>query len=138
MLTTLRPYTKVVTVTADTATVIDLKDSAGSSLDCNYITVDASGAGGAAADFFVYLSSIPGLTNPATTNTAESIGTTSGFCGVMGVAPGVKPVELFLDNQDRVNKITVFCKASNLDVVVTYGNIHVANALRFNDTPKGS
>ena len=137
MLTTLRPYTKVVTVTADTNVVIDLKDSAGSSLDCNYITVDASGAGGAAADFFVYLSSVPGLTNPLTpTGTVNP--DVSGFCGIMGVAPGVKPVELFLDNQDRVNKITVFCKTSNLDVVVTYGNIHVANALRFNDTPKGS
>lgn len=137
MLTTLRPYTKVVTVTADTNVVIDLKDSANNSLDCNYITVDASGAGGAAADFFVYLSSVPGLTTPLTPS-APDTADASGFCGIMGVAPGVKPVELFLDNQDRVNKITVFCKTSNLDVVVTYGNIHVANALRFNDTPKGS
>ena len=136
MLTTLRPYTKVVSVTAGTKTVIDLKDSAGNSLDCNYITVDASGAGGAAADFFVYLSSIPGLTNPTTPTTSVDA-TGSGFCGIMGVAPGVKPVELFLDNQDKVNKITVYCE-SPLDVVVTYGNIHVANALRFNDTPKGS
>ena len=137
MLTTLRPYTKVVSVTAATNTVIDLKDSAGSSLDCNYITVDASGAGGAAADFFVYLSSIPGLTTPTTPNTADAADA-SGFCRIMDVAPGVKPVELFLDNQDKVNKITVRCESSNLDVVVTYGNIHVANALRFNDTPKGS
>jgi len=137
MLTTLRPYTKVVSVTAATNTVIDLKDSAGSSLDCNYITVDASGAGGAASDFFVYLSSVPGLTTPTTPNTPV-LATASGFCGIMGVAPGVKPVELFLDNQDKVNKITVRCESSNLDVVVTYGNIHVANALRFNDTPKGS
>jgi len=136
MLTTLRPYTKVVSVTQGTHAVIDLKDSAGNSLDCNYITVDASGAGGAAADFFVYLSSVPGLTTPATPTTPV-LATVSGFCGIMGVAPGVKPVELFLDYEDKVNKITVYCESS-LDVVVTYGNIHVANALRFNDMTKGS
>lgn len=136
MLTTLRPYTKVVEVTADTNVVIDLKDSAGSSLDCNYITVDASG-GNTTNDFFVYLSSIPGLTNPETPNTPVNA-TTSGFCGIMGTAPGIRPVELFLDNQDRVNKITIYCQTATINAVVTYGNIHVANALRFNDTPKGS
>ena len=136
MITTLRPYTKVVSVTAATNTVIDLKDSAGNSLDCNYITVDASG-GNSTQDFFVYLSSIPGLTTPETPN-ALAAPDASGFCGIMGTAPGIRPVELFLDNQDRVNKITIYCQTATISAVVTYGNIHVANALRFNDTPKGS
>lgn len=135
MLTTLRPYTKVVEVGASTNVVINLKDSAGSALPSNYISVDASG-GSTNDEFIVYLSSIPGLTTPLTPN-APVAADASGFCGIMGIAPGVKPVELFLDDQDRVSEITVYCDSA-ITAVVTYGNIHVGNPLRFNNRSKGS
>lgn len=138
MNTTLRPYTKYITVGATETSSIQFKDTAGSSLPCNYIRVTTSGTAAATDDndFTVYLSSINGLTNP---DTPIGVGTLdgSGFCGVHGQGDGINPVEIFLDDQDRVSSIQIYSLVEKT-FAITYGNIRVSNSLRLNDRSKGS
>ena len=138
--TTLRPYTKVVTVTTGQTLPIELRDTSDTLLECNYIRVNTSGttilAGNDAVDFTVYLSGVEGLT---TTNTPAGTGTAdgSGFCGIVGQGDGINPVEIFLDDQDRVSEIQIYSPL-NRNYSITYGNIRFINPMRFNDRPKGS
>ena len=65
--------------------------------------------------------------------------TASGFCGVTGQADGVSPVEIFLDDQDKVSEIQIFNGGTTaISYSITYGNIKFINPMRFNDRPKGS
>ena len=138
--TTLRPYTKVINIGAGETSAIELRDTSNTLLECNYIRVNTSGVavagGGDAVDFTVYLSGVEGLT---TTNTPAGTGTAdgSGFCGVVGQGDGINPVEIFLDDQDRVSEIQIYSPAVR-NYSITYGNIKFINPMRFNDRPKGS
>ena len=138
--TTLRPYTKVVTVTTGQTLPIELRDTSGTLLECNYIRVNTSGVpilgSFDSVDFTVYLSGVEGLT---TTNTPAGTGTAdgSGFCGVVGQGDGINPVEIFLDDQDRVSEIQIYSPQGR-NYSITYGNIRFINPMRFNDRPKGS
>ena len=138
--TTLRPYTKVINIGAGETSAIKLKDTSETLLECNYIRVNTSGttilAGNDSVDFTVYLSGVEGLT---TTNTPAGTGTAdgSGFCGIVGQGDGINPVEIFLDDQDRVSEIQIYSPL-NRNYSITYGNIRFINPMRFNDRPKGS
>jgi hypothetical protein len=138
--TTLRPYTKIVSVDAGETSAIQLRDTSETLLECNYIRVNTSGTdivtGDDSFDFTVYLSGIPNLTTPDTPTTAATA-EGSGFCGIAGQGDGINPVEIFLDDQDKVSEIQIYSPA-NRNYSITYGNIRFINPMRFNDRPKGS
>ena len=136
---TLRPYTKLIVIGAGQTSAIELKDTSETLLECNYIRVNTSGIGTVLdtdQDFTVYLSGIPGLTTPDTPTTL-STPDGSGFCGVVGQGDGINPVEIFLDDQDRVSEIQIYSGLGRV-YSITYGNIRFINPMRFNDRPKGS
>ena len=139
MIQTVRPFTKYVTLATTVTSGIDLVDTAGSSLECNWLKVTTSGAAtGNEVDFTVYLSSLPGLVTPTTPNAVVD-GGASGFCGLHGKGNGVSPVEIFLDDQDRVSKLQIHNgDTGSVTYAVSYGVIHTANPLRFNERPKGT
>ena len=138
--TTLRPYTKVVNISANGVSAIDLKDTSDNLLDCNYIRVNTYGSGILETfDFVVFLSGVDGLTTP-TTSIAFADPDSSGFCGVPGQGDGISPVEIFLDDQDKVSQIQIYNGSitNSKSYSITYGNIRFINPMRFNDRPKGS
>jgi hypothetical protein len=138
--TTLRPYTKAVVISALGTSAIELRDTSDTLLECNYIRVNTYGTPITTAipDFIVFLSGVDGLTTPSV-SPATVTPTASGFCGVAGQAEGVSPVEIFLDDQDKVSEIQIFnAAADSITYVITYGNIRFINPMRFNDRPKGS
>ena len=138
--TTLRPYTKILSIDSGETSAIELRDTSETLLECNYIRVNTSGVieQTATVDFTVYLSGIPGLTTPGTPTTAATA-EGSGFCGIAGQGDGIVPVEIFLDDQDRVSEIQIYNPAPiAVNYSITYGNIRFINPMRFNDRPKGS
>lgn len=137
MHTTLRPYTKVVTLNAGDISGIELRDSAGDLLECNYINITTSGdITGTLLDYTVFLSSIAGLTTPLTPTTVTSFDG-SGFCGLLGSAEGIKPVEIFLEDSDRISEVGIYTPFAG-NFVITYGNIHISNPMRLNNRSKGA
>ena len=132
-----RPYTIVASLASVTPSSIELRDTAGNSLDCNYISVESSGT---ADSFFSVSYDAPGITTPlANQTTAPSLlGTTSGITGGIARSSG-GVVEFLLSDNDRVSTIKISPSvATARTYFITYGQIQRGNPGRDNLRPIGS
>ena len=137
METQFRPYTILASLASVTPSSIELRDTSGNSLECNYISVESSGT---ADSFFSVSYDAPGITTPlANQTTAPSLlGTTSGITGGIARSSG-GVVEFLLSDNDRVSTIKISPSvATARNYFITYGQIQRGNPGRDNLRPIGS
>jgi hypothetical protein len=137
METQFRPYTILASLASVTPSSIELRDTSGNSLECNYISVESSGT---ADSFFSVSYDAPGITTPlANQTTAPSLlGTTSGITGGIARSSG-GVVEFLLSDNDRVSTIKISPSvATARTYFITYGQIQRGNPGRDNLRPIGS
>jgi len=135
METQFRPYTILARLTDVSS--IELQDTSGNSLDCNYISVESSGTGNS---FFSVSYNAPGITTPLANQTAASalLGTTSGITGGIARSSG-GVVDFLLSDKDRVNTIKISPSVATVkNYFITYGQIQRGNPGRDNLRPIGS
>ena len=127
---TLKPYTKIYTVAADTTEVIELRDTSGTLIDCNYLSVEANASVTAQEYIHVQPSSI--YANDVL------LSSTSGpvdFSGAGGVTfrSGGGPIELSVADFDRFNAVSITAYNKATDLILNYGVIKHQNPLRDNE-----
>jgi hypothetical protein len=136
-----RPYTIMAQIVNTDGSSISLRDTANEPLDCNYISVECSGAPGLLSTNWYSVSyAAPGVTTPLANQTAASgaIGITSGMVGGIGKS-GYGVVELLLSDAERTD--TIFIQPSvdgAMNFFITYGQIQHGNPGRDNLRPIGS
>lgn len=126
-----RPYSKIITLTDETVTTVNLTDSEGTALECNYIQV-AAVSGSSDGYFFV---------SPTASTTAASIGNDlSASRGIIAnQETGV--VVLSLPASDVTSSIKISqTTGSTPDTTyaITYGNVRLSNTLRDNTLKRGN
>ncbi len=137
-----KPYGMMATLDgasdAQEASSITLKDTAGTPLKCNFVSVEASGENHDA--YFRLAIESASQTTPIGGYCAASgaVGTTSGIVGgYASVNKGV--VELLLADVDRSDTIELAVdQAGATNFFITYGQIQSGNRLRGNERPAGS
>lgn len=135
-----RPYSLVVSSSNITSGVdVDLKDSAGSSLECNYISLTVSGD--STIGHVRMSANFPNLTTPSDSfeTPAEAIGTTASAVPSVYTVVGGEAGTMVLSDHDRVSSVNIRSDvgaAANL--IVTYGQVSTGNNLRDKERPKGS
>lgn len=134
-----RPYTLAIDSTNVAAGFdVDLVDTAGNKIKCNYISLTASGSG---ATRYVRMSAnFPNLTTPQANfeSPTDAIGTTtSGVPSVYTVAGG-EPATMVLSDADRVDSVNIRSDGGNIIALITYGQVSVGNNLRDQERPRGS
>lgn len=137
-----RPYTLAIS-NSDLANGfdVDLVDTAGNPLECNYISLQASGSG--ATQYIRMSANFPNLTTPQANfeSAVDQVGTTlSGVPAVYTVAGG-EPATMILSDSDRVSSVNI--KGSGVPegsiiALVTYGQVSVGNNLRDQERPRGN
>jgi hypothetical protein len=134
-----RPYSLVLS-SADITTAInaDLKDSAGSALACNYISLTLSG------DITSHVrmsANFPGLTTPQAnfSSPADSINVTASGVPAVYTTGGGEAATLVLADGDRVSSVSIQGNEPEAIVaILTYGQVSVGSNMRDQDRPVGS
>ena len=132
----LRPFTKAVTISNADANTVELKDSAGNLMDCNYVTVEA--VSGTGTSFF--LATLSG-TNVAMTPTQYVASSMTGIAsGVNGLASNNNggSVVLGLSHFDSVQAVVISqAAADTVTYLVSYGNVTLSNQVADAQAPRG-
>ena len=128
---TYRPYSKIITLTDETVTTVNLTDSEGTALECNYIQV-AAVSGSSDGYFFV--------TPTASTTAAVSIG--NDLSASRGIVANQETgvVVLSLPASDVTSSIKISHTGTDpvTTYAITYGNVRLANTLRDNTLKRGN
>ena len=138
METQFRPYTIIASLSTLTPSSIELQDTSGNALACNYVSVQSSSAN---FNFFRVSYDPEGITTPLAnfSNMADMIGDTSGVVGVVGSTYTGGVVELLLSDRDRTSEIQLSQDTTDeVKYMITYGQIQHGNPLRDNERPVGS
>lgn len=138
METQFRPYTIIASLSTLTPSSIELQDTAGDALACNYVSVQSSSAN---FNFFRVSYDPDGLTTPLASfsTMANMLGDTSGVVGVVGSTYTGGVVELLLSDKDRISQIQLSQDTTDeVKYMITYGQIQHGNPLRDNERPIGS
>ena len=138
METQFRPYTIIASLSTLTPSSIELQDTAGDALSCNYVSVQSSSAN---FNFFRVSYDPDGLTTPLAnfSTMANMLGDTSGVVGVVGSTYTGGVVELLLSDKDRISQIQLSQDTTDeVKYMITYGQIQHGNPLRDNERPIGS
>ena len=127
---TLKPYTKIYTVAADTTEVIELRDTSGTLIDCNYLSVEANHS--VTAEGYVHVEPSSIYANDV------GLSATSGsvnFSGAGGVTfqRGGGPIELSVADFDRFNAVSITSYDAPAELILNYGVIKHQNPLRDNE-----
>lgn len=133
-----RPYSIVCQLDTTLTSSIELKDSAGEPLDCNYVFFDMSAnITGGATDGLVTSASYDA--NTTTESSKLDIGDTSGSVAVVIGNATKGGANLLISDKDRVNKINVGKnKAGPVNFFITYGQVKKGSPLRQNQRPIGN
>ena len=134
-----RPYSIVIhTSNIKNGVGVDLKDSAGDLLECNYISLTVSGGSDIghvrmAADF-------PNLITPSGNfeTPTEAIGTTASGVPSVYTVVGGEAGTMVLSDRDRVSSVNIRSnEGTDAILIVTYGQVSVGNNLRDQERPVG-
>jgi len=144
-----RPYTMTVLASDPTVeTVVDLKDTSGNALACNFIEVTLSGNANRNLEFHRVSFDPPGITTPhANSETIQqsikSAGSQTSAMPCVYTAVGLAPAVLVTSDADRVSKIYIQCPTTTTGAtneviyIVRYGQVSVGSNLRDQERPKG-
>jgi len=132
----LRPFSKMVRIADADAHIIELKDTAGTFLECNYITVEAVSGSGSS----VFLATPSGIDLSAANDkyvASSMLGIASGTFGLASNSAGGSVV-LGLAPYDSVKAIVLSQGvAEAVTYVVSYGNVALANQLQDSQASRG-
>lgn len=134
-----RPYSLVLS-SADitTALDVDLKDSAGDALPCNYVSLTLSGN---VTGHVRMSANFPGLTTPQANfkSPADSINEDASGVPAVYTTGGGEAATLVLADKDRVSSVKIQGNQGEaVAAILTYGQVSVGNNLRDQDRPAGS
>ena len=135
-----RPYSLVLS-SADLTTALDvsLKDSAGSALECNYVSLTLSG--GADVGHVRMSADFPGLTTPQANfeSPRDAVDTTASGVPSVYTTVGGEAATLVLSDRDRVSSVKIQGNEASQSVIaiITYGQVSVGNNLRDQERPVG-
>ena len=141
-----RPYVKVLKIGASTAKLkVDLTDSSGTPMECNYIQVEPL-AGGFESGWFLV---VPIISASSTAMAADSMPTASSIevltgidlSGVTGGAGNMitGAVVLSLATGDKSKSLYISQSSATATwYSITYGNVRVSNSLSDNQLPTGN
>ena len=131
-----RPWTKVVgPILTNTVTEVDLTDSTGRTLECNFISVECSATTGGILQ--LHASSIPSGVTISETQAAADV---SGFMGTATTQSG-GVAQLVMGLGDVTNKIqllTYSTPATGVLCFINYGNVMQGNTLKDAQRPRGN
>lgn len=134
-----RPYTIVKELTDGPVTSVDLVDTAGNSLDCNYVVVESLDAGaGTTKDFFHVQVSSLSVTNQTHFHASGLSGHASGVVGGVGSIHSGSVV-IAVQPGDYFNSIQISHNHTNQTPFgITYGVVGVVNPISDSQKPVGS
>ena len=126
----LKPYTKTYTVAEGTTEIIELRDTSGTLIDCNYLSVEVNLSVAKTGYVHVEPSSIY-ANNVLLSSTSGSVD----FSGAGGVTfqVGGGPVELSVADFDRFNAVSITSYDETAPLILNYGVIKHQNPLRDNE-----
>ena len=133
-----RPYTLVCQLDTTLTSSIELRDSAGELLGCNYVFFDMSAniTGGAQVGL---IASASYDANTTTESSKLDIGDTSGSVAVVIGNTTKGGSTLLLSDKDRVSTINIGKnKAGPVNFFITYGQVQRGSTLRQNERPIGN
>jgi len=132
----LRPFTKAVTINDAAANTVELRDSAGNLMDCNYVTVEAVSGNG--NSFFLATLSGVNVGMGATDYLANSMnGIASGVNGLASNNNGGSVV-FGLSHFDSVQAVVISqAAADTVTYLVSYGNVTLSNQVADAQAPRG-
>ena len=127
---TLKSYTKIYTVADGVTEVIELRDTSGTLVDCNYLSVEVNTSIVTPGYVHVEPSSIY-ANDVLLSSTSGSVD----FSGAGGVTfqRGGGPVELSVADFDRFNAVSITSYDGAADLILNYGVIKHQNPLRDNE-----
>lgn len=129
----LKPFTKIYTVTSGTTEVIELRDTSGTLLDCNYASIESNTILTTTGYIHVEPSSI--YANEVDLSATSGAG--SSGAGGATIQTGGGPIEFSVADSDRFNALKVTAYQSTAPLIINYGVIKHQNPLRDNDRPPG-
>jgi hypothetical protein len=151
MKTAVKPFTTIVAIPAgagldETASAVTLVDSAGNTLECNWVRIEPVSGGpvGEQNIYGMFMSSLSG-TPGGTVN--DISGTGQANIGVVGStfnAGTMNPIEIFLGDAYRVSEVQIGVEQfdnrakGGCDFALTYGVRVPINPLRAKDRPTGN
>ena len=137
-----RPYTLTrLTAAPQTKETFVLKDTSGTALPSNYVSVQVSGDGAANGGLFRATIKPQGTTIPAANFASPEDQMTDTASGIPSVYfSSSNPAEFLLSDKDRASEIDVQAvyTGGNAFYAVTYGQVAIANNIRDEDRPKGT
>lgn len=138
-----RPYSMAIhAANGSVETSATLKDSAGNTLACNYVSVSCSGA----ANREIHRVSFdpPGITTPHVHSQSftDSVGTTTSALPCVTTTVGGPPAVFITSDNDRISEVFMQSYAAGtgagaVTYIIQYGQITVGNNLRDQERPIG-
>lgn len=123
-----RPYTKLVTLASQDASTVELHDTSGNLLDCNFVTVEA--ASGTGSSFFLAVPSGINVAKAAADSVvASALGTltTSGVNGLTSSNSGGSVV-FGLGDFDKIKALILSqADSASVNYLINYGNVNLSN-----------
>lgn len=132
-----RPYSLVIGPQTMAAGVnVELKDTAGNLMECNYISLQVSGN---SQRFHRMSANFPGLTTPSGNfdSVVDQVGDTASGVPSVYTIDGGEPGTMLLSDSDRVHSVNIKAAGGTAILILTYGQISVGNNLRDQERPRG-
>ena len=126
----IKPFTKIYTVAADTTEIIELRDTSGTLIECNYLSVETDSS--VTAQGYVHIE--PSSIYANEVNLSSTSGSVD-FSGTGGVTfqRGGGPIEISVADADRFNAVRITSYDQTAALILNYGVIKHQNPLRDNE-----
>ena len=126
----IKPYTKIYTISANTTEVIELRDTSGTLVECNYLSVEGNTS--VTAIGYIHLQPSSVYANQVDLSSTSGVTTFSGAGGVT-FQYGGGPIEISVADFDRFNAVSITSYGANAGLILNYGVIKHQNPLRDNE-----
>lgn len=124
----IRPFSKLIGLAADTSVTVDLKDTSGDTIKCNYVTVQVSN--GTSVGPYNVRPVITYSNDSLEVSSAGTIETEAGAGCAVGIVESTVPTILRTSANDFFEQIVIDNDATgNCNFVITYGVIYAVNTL---------
>ncbi len=132
---TLKPFSKIQTFAANASGIIELTDTNGDLLECNYLSVESNAA--IATTGYVHI--IPSSVYAVDFDLSSTSGGPS-LAGAGGLVfqTGGGPVEFSCADSHKFNAVKIVCYDTAAKLILNYGVIQHSNPLRDNIRPIGA
>ena len=124
----IKPFSKLIGLAADSSVTVDLKDTNGDLVKCNYVTVQVSN--GAGVGPYNVRPEITYTVDNLEASASTGIETRAGAGCAIGLVESTVPTVLRTSVNEFFNQVTIENEATtNANFVITYGVVYAANPL---------